>query len=203
MTVLVLALACLLLPSCRTTQEEAISPELQKVLDGMGLENAPTLGPLYREYLIYSVEGKTDKLYDMMGSAAQKQLSGRLQWETKRYQDEVKADEEKLSRPDISEQEKAKVASELQNHKKHLADLQACNGDPAKLMALEMQREYPNSGFLEELKKSDTNIIGEKITGNTGSIKLTSKIILDVPQLFIKENGTWKVDLPRLGGPRP
>jgi hypothetical protein len=44
--ILSLALCALIFAGCRTTQEQPTTPGLKEALDKMGLENAPTLGPV-------------------------------------------------------------------------------------------------------------------------------------------------------------
>jgi len=66
------------------------NPEFDKALDDMKFENAPTLGPVARKYLVAIFKGEWEKAWDMMSSKVHKTHAETWEYEKNWAPDEIK-----------------------------------------------------------------------------------------------------------------
>jgi len=181
MLVLSLALCALAISACRTTNEQPattppapvetpISPELQKALDEMGFEKAPTLGAAFRQYVTAYATKNYGGVYDMLATESQGRAADRLKQEIARLQGREESKED-------------------------LATLQGFNGDGRKYFAW-MLEKYSGGNPADDIINHKVAVTGEKITGDVGLVLITgTSSIIQPPVNFVKENGVWKLEV--------
>lgn len=174
--------------------DQPTTPGLAEALDKMHFENAPTLGPVYRQCLADVYGRNYDALYDLLSTHAREQLVKNLSDKIAELQTWVKQYERKLAGPGLTDEEKADLTRGLNYTKARLAELQALNGDANKYLAFTIERTLAGAN-LEEMFKVEGVVLREEINGDHGTLKLKSELVGDTIRSFVKENGVWKIDL--------
>jgi hypothetical protein len=191
--VLTVALFAFTLAGCRTTKDEPTTPGLREALDKMGLEKAPTLGPVYREYVIDVVDGKYEMLYGLMCLGSRAVVVEMLLRRIDTLQARIRTDEEKLAAPNLADPDKASITADLDVARKDLAEFEALNDNQKRPLVLGNRKLFIINNPMKSVSGDDAIVTGETIDGDSG------KILLKYPDyegaiLFVKEKGAWKVD---------
>jgi hypothetical protein len=179
-------------PAPDKANEEAVSPELQKALDKMGLENAPTLGPAYRKLLECAAAKRFDLVYDSAPTSAKEKAASDLAMDIDIYQTQIKEAESKLSGPGMTDKEKAKFAAELEYRRGVLAHLLSFNGDAKQYFVYRLQKQPDMRDFAAVIIKGGVAVTGEQIDGGKGQLFLEHANDGVTSVNFIKEDGVWR-----------
>jgi len=167
-----------------------VSPGLQKALDAMQLDKAPTLGATFKQFIIAYANGRFDLLFDMTAAETQTQLIGSPLQYADRIRTSIKAYEEKLKDPNLAPADKEAITRKLDNAKG------ALKGDPKKCFIWVMESMIGDRNPAVDMIGGKAIVTGEKIDGDTGEILLNppGSYFFRSPFHFLKVNGVWKLN---------
>ena len=167
-----------------------VSPELQKALDAMQIEKAPTLGAAFKQFIIAYANGRFDLLFDMTAAETQTQLIGSPLQYADRIRTSIKAYEEKLKDPNLAPADKEAITRKLDNAKG------ALKGDQKKCFIWVMESMIGDRDPAVDMIGGKAIVTGEKIDGDTGEILLNppDSYFFRSPFHFLKVNGVWKLN---------
>ena len=163
------ALAIFILTGCGGDDTSTGNPEMDKVLDEMKFENAPTLGPVARKYFVAMFKNEWEKVWDMQSSETQK--TNETMWEAAKNMDD---------------EEEKKMANE------------AGSGKEYYLLRMKKTGKSLEES-VKEMKESDEKyeITGEDISedGKTGTLKAKNLKTGEIEETFrfVKEGDEWKI----------
>jgi protein-tyrosine-phosphatase len=176
-------------PQAAPAAELPVSPELQKALDAMQLDKAPTLGATFKQFIIAYADGRFDLVFDMMAKEAQTQLAGSPRQYADSIKASIKACEEKLKDPNLAPADKESVTRKLDNAKGALA------GNQKQCFIWLMESMLGSRDPAVDMIGHEVIVTGEKIDGDVGEIQLNPPdYFLRSPFRFLKEGGVWKLN---------
>jgi len=150
---------------------KSLLPSLDKILDDMKFENAPTLRPIAMKYLVAIFKGEWEKVWDMMSNEMHKMLEHT--W---------------MNHKTIPiETEMATLAKESNSAKEFFVKISE-------------KQQKSEEDMIKELKEEENRfeVVGEEFSddGKTGWIKTRNLKTGKEEKLFkfVKEDGKWKID---------
>ncbi len=166
-------------------------------MDKMKLENAPTLGPVMKEWTLAVIDKDYEKAWDLSSISTHEFFTLQLEDVQEDLEEEISSMEDELNDPDISEKDKIEMREQCEKAKKDLEELQAMEGDGKEYFAWIMNlAEEQEGSFAKELAKGKIEIISESIDGNTGHMVSRDLETNEEEKLyFTQEKHGWKVDL--------
>jgi len=173
------------------------SKEVDDALTAMQLENTPTLGPVFKEWMLAAYHRDFDKAYSYISTAskaAMLQVAGVRILSDKMT---VTAWEKQLQDPNLNDDQKKVLQGEIAKLKEYIAGREACKGDGAKLYGYitdwvaKGNSHNPIHGYVYG---PPLKLIKEVFKDNVGYI-LTSDPPGGNKTYFIKEQDGWKFDL--------
>jgi hypothetical protein len=213
--ILSLALCALIVCGCRATQkppeqpstvapatepapdaakEEPVPPELQKALDNMGLEKAPTLGPVFRQIILDFAAKKYDKIYDSAHESYKESIALQMETDFLYWLLAVQEISEQLDKADLPDSERTSLTDQLQYAQQSLEEMESLNGDPEKYFVWYMERITKTHNPVDDIISGRMTVEFEHVDADTGSIMIM--LSEDLHMLtFTKENGVWKLTL--------
>lgn len=182
-------------------KEEGASPDVEKGLAEMKLENAPTLGPVYKKYL--QAEDKKDwgAQWDLMSSGGRQYTEMTLKAikdaaGAKYFEDQKTGQQTMMEMPDMTETQKANFAAMIKKYDKCIADINKIKDmSPKEYYIYDRENK---ADFKADTTTADANaemykMVCEKeeINGDDGKIifKMGEETM---PMPFTKEDGAWK-----------
>jgi len=173
------------------------SKEVDDALKAMQLENTPTLGPVFKEWMLAAYHRDFDKAYSYISTAskaAMLQVAGVRILSDKMS---VTAWEKQLQDPNLSDDQRKVLQGEIAKLKEYIAGREACKGDGAKLYGYitdwvaKGNSHNPIHGYVYG---PPLKLIKEVFKDNVGYI-LTSDPPGGNKTYFVKEQDGWKFDL--------
>jgi hypothetical protein len=191
--VLPIALCAIVLAGCHSNRP---GPALRNSLDKAGLENAPTLGPAFRQFVIDYARADYKDAYAALNKASQGELARQLKSEISAHKDairQLKEDLHDVHHPNVP----AKFDKrEIMANKKRLDLLECCEDHPPKYLKY-VDRPRPNpKDIATGIRNGTIMIAGEKIDGDRGILILNDRSGQSAGDtlLFVKEDEAWKLD---------
>lgn len=169
---------------------------LKDGLEEMGLENAPALGPAFRQFVVDYDEKEYRGVYAALSKGSQEELARQLKGEIAEEEATIAWHKEQLAdknHPYISRDFHGWHKKEA---KKRLDLLESFEGHPCRYLAYKDGQFRNPSNIATKMAAGKIRVAGEQIDGEKGSITLTDGNGEPLrPMIFVKENGAWKVDL--------
>jgi len=158
--------------------------------DKIGLEKAPSLGPVYREFLLAAYDKNFDKAWEIINQPSKNALTKELPGKIVELEKLTKKMEAELRKPGISSAARDFYTRSVAEQKALAGQLKSFNGDGKKYFAFAVEKTA--AGRLSAEILSQMEITGETINGDRGTIALKHKdagTTGEVP--FTLENGAW------------
>jgi hypothetical protein len=174
--------------------------EMDKALDAMKFENAPTLGSFYRKCLVAEYNGDGEWLWENISSATHDQEKKSVEYAKKslpEFDKSVKLLEDKIARLyGYGEDATAELRRQLE-HTKTLRE-RLPKMDAREWFMLRIKFDALRMKEYRKKAAPETQVIEEKIAPDGKSGFLTARYKNGVFQerlKFVKENGEWKYDV--------
>jgi hypothetical protein len=170
--------------------------EVDDALKAMQLENAPTLGPVLKEWLLASYKRDFAKAYGYISTGSKGVTIHIAQVRIFSDKNAVAAGEKQLEDPNIDASLKKAIEEEITKLKEYIAGREACNNDGEKLYAYitdwvaRGNQHNPIHGYVYG---PPLKIVKEVFQGDVGYI-LTSDPPGANKMYFVKEKDGWKYD---------
>lgn len=173
------------------------SKEVDDALKAMQLENTPTLGPVFKEWMLAAYQRDFNKAYSYISTAskaAMLQVAGARIFSDKAT---VTLWEKQLQDPNLGDDQRKVLQAEIAKIKEYIAGREACKGDGAKLYGYitdwvaKGNSHNPIHGYVYG---PPLKFIKEVFKDNAGYI-LTSDPPGANKMYFVKEQDGWKYDM--------
>lgn len=163
-------------------------------LDAVGLEKAPALGPVYREFILAAYDKDFPENWLLINQQSRDALAKELPQRISGLETLTKKMEDELLRADISQAARDFYTQSVKEQKDLAAKLKSFNGDGEKYFILLMGKAAPSYAFSAEILQQ-MQVTGETIDGPRATLNIIHKSI-DHPGAipFTLENGDWKLD---------
>jgi hypothetical protein len=169
---------------------------LKDGLEEMGLENAPALGPAFRQFVVDYDEKEYCRVYEALSKGSRDELARQLKGEIAEEEAAIAWHKEQLADKNHPYISRDFHGWHMKEAKKRLKLLKSFRDDLDDYLAYK-DRQFRNpSNIATKMAAGKIRVAGEQIDGEKGSITLTDGNGEPLrPMIFVKENGAWKVDL--------
>jgi hypothetical protein len=173
----------------RTTRDEFVA-----TLNGIGVERAPTLGPVYREFLLAVYDKDYEKAWGFINQSSQDTLTSQLSSQIAELENATQLMEAELRKPDISRGARDYYTRSCAAQRDLAKQFKSFNGDGKQYFAFLIEKKQVISVSREIVAQME--VTGETINGDGGSLMRRHKETGEAGAVpFVLENGAWKLDL--------
>lgn len=178
---------------------EPTQEQVDNFLKNQNLQNIPTLGPVYKEWVLAMYKRDYPKAWLLLSTKTQQIMTGFMLQKMGIDKMNLSNDEKSLQDPNLAEDQRKVLQDEVNRLKPYIADREACNGDGEKLYACttetacKLHNDNPITPILTGTSKWVKEVFKEDIAYALTDDK---PVMLGInKQYFIKENGVWKIDM--------
>jgi len=173
---------------------------VEAALDKLGLEKAPTLGPVFRDFTLAVFDKNYNAAWNMTTQASQIQIARNLVDELATLRQEIDRLEGELNKPGLSEEDTDFHTAQRDLQRSRLRGLAQLEGDGSKYFAMAVKDFAAVRGFNEIASgKLKVKITGETIAASQGHITEQYEDTNQKGKIpFAFEDGKWKIDFAKL-----
>ena len=192
---LVVAMCLVVFVGCPRKKDRETGPKRAEVVDALkkaGIDKAPTLGPVFEEFMMATYDRSYDDAWTLIDKASQSEITKELKDRVEQMEKRIPELEKELNDPQADANTKAWNQKTYDSMMKELPSLQALNGDGKKYFAMMMDKPEMSEIF-KNCVEGKFEILGETVNGDKGYLSSKRKDATEPDKNeFVREDGKWK-----------